>query len=393
MITRMYVSCKTCSQKIILRVQVGHELEQPHTIPCPNCNTDIRFKLLLDNPPNVKPIWEDNCEEIERNSDGKIVNVGAGFTIDKDMLHEDYYFPAFTEVFKRQELPNGFVLGAGGISYAAERWKIMQKALRFHFNGQNELKNKQLKSFLEFDGTDQKSITIEEVLFSLLSANLGSAAESILKPLSIELDKAKSLNPSEFYRLAEHYENDLKKSRFESYSEIFSDFFKGYSEFNQTLMYVRLGQPLDKDAVATSSAFDLSKMFYGNAFEVLGSHLDMLAAVNNILSGRAYDQMKLITIKDYRSIDKANRLKCFSDNPVFSAFISEYDSKIRNASHHRAVKISNNHQKIIYRSGGTGAQHEMSYAQYLYKCNQMTFQLIGLACLEIIFLMKVGKSL
>lgn len=392
MISRIYIKCLTCSDSITLRVQIGHELEQSHTIQCPHCSTDIRFKLILDNPPNVKAVWEENCEEMDDNK-GKIVNVGVGFTINKDMLHDDYYFPAFTEVFRRQMLSGGLVVGVGGVSHAVERWKIIQKALRFHFNGQELLKSQQLSKFLEADGTKQQNTTIDEALFLLLSANLGSVADSILKPLSTELDKAKTINASEFFRFAEHYNNDLKKSRFESYVEVFSEFFKGYGEFNQTLMYVRLGHELDETALATSSAFDTSKMFYGNAFEVLGTHLDMLAAINNIVCGRPFDQMLAMNMKLYRTIDKAKRLNCFADNPVFAKFISEYDSTIRNASHHRSFKISNNHQKIQYRSGGTGALHEMSYAQYLYKCNKMAFQLIGLACLELIFLMRAGKSL
>ena len=42
---------------------------------------------------NVGLVWEENCEEGE--TEGTIVNVGAGFAIAKDKVHQDKYFPSF----------------------------------------------------------------------------------------------------------------------------------------------------------------------------------------------------------------------------------------------------------------------------------------------------------
>jgi hypothetical protein len=66
------------------------------------------------------------------------------------------------------------------------------------------------------------------------------------------------------------------------------------------------------DAVATSSDFDSTRMFYGNAFETLGSLLDLPAAVNNILLGRPFDQMATMTLAQFRTINKAGGW-CFSN--------------------------------------------------------------------------------
>lgn len=41
-----------------------------------------------------------------------------------------------------------------------------------------------------------------------------------------------------------------------------------------------------------SSDFDKTKMYYGSTFEVLGSNLDIIAALNNIICRRAFDKME-----------------------------------------------------------------------------------------------------
>jgi len=117
-----------------------------------------------------------------------------------------------------------------------------------------------------------------------------------LTPWLLFLGQANSVNATEYAKFIAHYDSDLKNERFEAYSEIFSEYFKAYGEFSQTFVYARHGQPLPKDTVATSSDFERTRMFYGNAFEVLGSHLDVPAAINNILCGRAYDQMNAMDL-------------------------------------------------------------------------------------------------
>ncbi len=201
------------------------------------------------------------------------------------------------------------------------------------------------------------------------------------------------MNPMEYTRLVSHYESDLKKDRFEAYSEILSEYFKGYGEFSQTLVYVRCQIELPPNAVATSSDFDGTKMFYGNAFEALGSNLDIPAAINNILRGRTFDQMQAMDLRQFRTINKANRTNCFADNADLSWLVTEYESTIRNASHHRWFKLDDSRSHITYRSGGTGATHRISYAEYLCRCNKLAIQLMTLICWELLLLKLSGLTL
>lgn len=399
MISRTYVQCLTCEKPITARIQVGHEIEQPMTFSCPHCGTDISLTLILDEPPRVKIRWGDNCKE--GTEEGKIINLGVGFTIAKDRLHQDMYFPSFDLPRPTISIPRStdqigpevrdIFVDLGGLPRAADYWKIIQKALRFHRTGQHSLRDTQLDSFWGTSRSDDHNL--DETVFQFFTRMLAPRTKFLIDPIAEEIKNAHSQNAAEFFRLAEDYDHDLKVERFQGYSDILSEYFRGYAEFNQTLVYLRSDLPLPKDAVATSSAFETSKMFYGNAFELLGSHLDVPAAINNIVAGRPYDKMNAMDLKRFRTIDKANRTNCFSGNPAMSSFVSEYDSTVRNASHHRWFKLDDSRQNIFYRSGGTGALHKMSYAEYLFRCNKLVFQIMLLACCELLLLHFSGKSL
>jgi hypothetical protein len=83
----------SCHGATTARIQVGHEREQSVVFSCQHCSTDIRLTLILDEPPIVKIRWDENYEE--GTEEGAIINIGAGFTVPKDKLHQDKYFPSF----------------------------------------------------------------------------------------------------------------------------------------------------------------------------------------------------------------------------------------------------------------------------------------------------------
>ncbi len=400
MISRTWITCLACRKPITARIQVGHEHEQPISFPCPNCGTEVQLTLLLDEPPRVKIRWGVNSEEGKE--EGAVINIGAGFTIAKDKLHTDMYFPSFDAPRQRvaeHKIPAGhkgpfFVdtaVAMGTLPRATEQWRTLQRALRFHRTSQSANLEAQLNIFWGEPRTANG--TLEAAIFSFLMRFMVPNAKAWLDPLVSTLKQAEALNPSEYARLVSHYDSDLKKDRFDAYAEIISEYFKAYGEFSQTLVYVRGQMELPENAVATSSDFDGTKMFYGNAFETLGSSLDVPAAVNNVLRGRAFDKMNAMDLKQFRSINKANRTNCFADNAELSWLVSEYDSTIRNASHHRWFKLDDSRSQITYRSGGTGATNRLSYAEYLRRCNQLTIQLMMLTCWELVLLNMAGLKL
>jgi hypothetical protein len=394
------MKCLACNKPITARIQVGHELEQPVSFPCPHCGTPVQLTLILDEPPQVKIRWDENAEP--EKEEGAIINIGAGFTIPQDKLHEDFYFPSFEAPrpnIEEYDIPHDFSglilmdtsVALGTLPYAEKKWRLLERGLRFQRTSQQDNLNSQLD---EFWGTPRTAdMNLENALYNFILRFLEPNAKAWLTPLEKTLQAASSANSHEYSKLVFHYDSDLKAERFEAYSEIFSEYFKAYGEFSQTLVYARRELAIPPNAIATSSDFERTRMFYGNAFEVLGSHLDVPAALNNIISGRPFDQMNAMDLKQFRTINKANRTNCFSQNAELSWLVTEYDSTVRNASHHRWFKLDNARQNISYRSGGTGAVHHMSYAEYLMRCNRLLIQVMMLACLELVLLSTSGKDL
>ena len=62
--------------------------------------------------------------------------------------------------------------------------------------------------------------------------------------------------------------------------------------------------------------------------------------------------------------------------------VSEYDNRLRNASHHRWLRLSDDRSEISFREGGNGAVRRLSYAEYLHHCCAITTQLMLLAGLQ-----------
>lgn len=400
MISRTWIKCLACSKPITARIQVGHELEQAVSFPCPHCGTLVQLTLILDEPPRVKIRWGENAKPGKE--EGAIINIGAGFTIPQDKLHKDLYFPSFDAPrpnVEEYDIPHGLPgpilmdtsVALGTLPHAERNWRLLERGLRFNRTGQQDNLNSQLDKFWGTPRTAEKNL--ENALYNFFLRFLDPNGQKWLAPLGKTLQAANSVNTHEHSRFVVHYDSDLKHEHFESYSEIISEYFRAYGEFDQTLVYARCELVLPPDAVATSSDFEKTRMFYGNAFEVLGSHLDVPAALNNIISGRPFDQMNAMDLKQFRTISKANRTNCFANNAELSWLVAEYDSVVRNASHHRWFKLDDTRRKISYRSGGTGAVHKMSYAEYLMRCNRLVIQIMMLACLELVLLSTSGRDL
>lgn len=310
-ISRIYVKCLTCGGATTARVQVGHQTLQSAVIVCPHCESEMRFSLLLDAPPNVGLRWDENCEEGQE--EGVIVNVGAGFAISKDRLHDDLYFPSMEmmplveEQLKKmladhpddQEgakwLDQAMVLG--GALQITDSWKIVNKAWRLHRTGRTELRDAQIAEFWAHTNNDDQSI--EGMLFAFFSSFLSPKGDEVLPPLLATLDTAYSEGPDEVRRLGADLEGGWINERVEAYIDLLHEYFKAYADYDQTLVYAKMRIPLEQDRHATSADFAATKMFYGNAFEVLGSHLDFVVAIFNIINARPYDQLAELSLTQY----------------------------------------------------------------------------------------------
>ncbi|TBU78181.1 hypothetical protein DNK10_00070 [Pseudomonas daroniae] len=168
----------------------------------------------------------------------------------------------------------------------------------------------------------------------------------------------------------------LSIDRVSEYLSIMSEYFESYNDFDQTLFYARFGLECEPDAHASANAFQSTKMFYGNAFEIIGSHLDLFVGLKNIEAGRSFDMLENISLEKYRKTDKGARFNAVKFVPELSFLVDEYDNSLRNASHHRWFRLAGNMQSIRYRKSGDGAEQVISYSDYTLRCNNLIMQVM-----------------
>lgn len=396
MISRIPLRCIACQCAASFRVQVGHELVQPVSATCPTCFTPIRLQLRLDVPPIVSVDFTENCEASA--DEGMVVNVGSGFVISREHLNEEAYFPSMDlpeptdldrEWLEAQQPRDGdgpvmvdLTVLLGGLPMARERWRMLHNAYRFFRTGQQERMVAQLVDLFGEDAL-QPHFTIEVAIVTFFSRLLEPTGTTKLIRAMEEIKRVRNENEPEFARLLAAF-SQARLDRLDEYIDVVDHFFRAYEQFNQVFMYVRREVDMPRDPYATSTDFEATRMFYGEAFEVMGSQLDFIVSVNNVSSGRAFDQLLHISIAKFRGIDKARRAETLASNAELNWLAAEYDNRLRNASHHRWMRLSPDRSQISYRVGGNGDLITLSYADYLHRCCAITAQVMLLASIEIL---------
>lgn len=398
MMSRIRIRCLSCRTAISTRVQVGHEKYQRISSVCPECFSPFRFRLRLDAPPAVSMEVEENCELTDE--DGPILNIGSGFLISRDRVSDHTYFPSLDmpepseaelraiEAARPPDAVGPMLVDLsvvlGGLPDAVGRWRMVRNAYRFSRTGQEARLKQALHEFLG-EETPEEDLTIADALLRFFPRLLAPLGEPECLRIVSEFGRAKDHFRDEFWRLRTEF-YPKKWDRMDEYIDVFDHFFREYDEFNQALLYVRRSLPLPPNPYAPSTNFENTRLYYGEAFEVLGTNIDILAAVNNILSGRPFEQLEHISLRKYRESDKGRRNDTLKSNPELSHLVAEYDNRLRNASHHRWLRLSHDRSEIAYQEGGNGARQTVSYAEYLRRCCALTAQLMILASVELVVL-------
>lgn len=376
MVIRHYITCLTCRFNYTLRVGLGFESLQSHTFQCIECHEDISVSLDVDNKNvTLKFNYVENCEA--GNVEGHIYNLHSESVFPESELHRDKAFPWMGDlhtISERQQQyidDNGIVidkirekLAMQEITPVEDLWKVLKKAWRLDINGRTDLSLQILKEYKVFEFTEEK--TLENCLHHLCYRIIDVRGYSILRSTMDVYRNANVTNATEYSRFLDYYTANLQRKYFKNYFNIFSEFFANYSEYNQVILKYKHGISLGENAITGSSAFNKTKMFYGNAFEIYTSSLTVVACINNLNSGRKYDEFESMNLSKYLTVNKARRAEPFKEVNELQIFSDCLESTLRNASHHQSIELKG--KKVHYRSGGTGEKRTMPYAVYLSKC-------------------------
>lgn len=386
MILRHYINCDTCNHAHTLRIQVGGEPYQEHSFSCVECGEEIIIGMHCY--PDTGSV---NVKEVENarlgDKEGSIVNLSPWFPIQSDDLHRDLAFPSIEHIkaIAKEQLKLASledILNSSNKTSLSEAWGIIKKGWSLTNKERDLLAKEQLKKYLAtgYDGPIELNSILFDFCLSLLSPNKINLFKD-----AAELRKSiLTTHKQEYERFKNYYKENIKNDNLLRYFNVYSEYFKSFNDFSQTLTFHQYGIELPDDFVASSYAFDKTKLFYGNAYEALTSNIVVLACLNNISKNRNFETFEQMNLSKYLTINKANRANPFQDIPEFLAITDCLDSTLRNASHHGSSALSGDGKTIHYQSGGTGARRSISYKQYIDKCNDIMLSSSALLAIELI---------
>lgn len=402
MVIRYLCRCLTCGHAHTLRIAMGFSPVQRHSFSCGGCGEEMSIEVTQKPEiANADIRCVSNCEE--NDEEGLIINLHPDYLIPEDQLHVDMAFPWLEQVLNVAE--RQMELGATMPKFSSfdefrhfaleiqtiqERWDIIKKVWSLSRNSQHDLARTILENY-KFEDTSTLP-TLQEALFHFCGMFLNRGLLPLFTDVAEFVSDSRKKTPEEFRRFKRVHNNDWFSGHLDNYFDIFSEYFREFGEYSQALLVCQYGLPIPENAVATSTSFARTKMFYGNAFEVLTSHFVVLACLNNISHGRSFDEFQNMNLKKYLTTNKAMRANPFSETKPLAAFSSLLDSTLRNASHHGAIKIDQLRRQISYRSGGSGAERKMRYSEYLVLCNDLILKLAALLMLELILESKGSAS-
>jgi hypothetical protein len=400
MVSREYGKCLVCGTKFILRVGIGLEKACQHTFDCPSCYTPITIEARTGKPPAAWIEMKENVERIDEDPDATVViNLHPSFAFRLEDYHSPFAFasmqagklvhpharvPAtsrFSDVALHFEVP-----------HTAQIWPIVKNVLTLSVKGDPaQVLPKQIARYeaarREFK-TDFQCSTSYKTIASFFDDVFFPAIGKLRSPLRQFAKTQRSAHGAEFARLIQFYTDELAQQNFDRYLSTFTDYFKYFDQFRQVLAHARVGDEAVDDLIVGSKRFDDIKLYYGQAYETLTSAYTLLAALFNLSQGRPFDMFSNMTLKKYMSdVEKSKRSNPFAGVAELASFARFDNSVLRNGSHH--ASIWRDGEVVKFRSGGTGAEREISFSRYLHTCNGITVALAALFLVEIEFVSSI----
>lgn len=386
----------------MLRIAIGDAKRQPHHFACMNCGEELEVVLTVGTGSNeLAFMCSDKAEICGEAADTLTVNLDPNFVFPKDQANSPLSFPRLEQISTMIEamVSRGISLdqmarasGKRGPTFPTE-WAHLRKAIGLEIRGKHKLSRREIDKSSELFYEDEKLNSLDHWLFQFLRRLIGPDNGQLFEKINEEVERI--IEAKDAGRFMEHYVVDLSCCRRDAYLAILTDFFRNYSEFSQVFYRVQLGIPAPEDAAVGSTNFENVKTFYGDAFETFAGLVELFTMLNNLDAGRAYDQGEQLTLKKYRELDNASKFNPFGSNAVFKELCMEIDNQIRNASHHRGIKLSADRHSVLYRAGkgGTGEEQSMTYVTYLDRCTRIFMQIAVLLCAEIVMNFRQGKAL
>lgn len=393
MISRFYVRCTVCQTHHTLRVQMGYGAEQRHRLHCHHCNEPIEFILKQGSQPYVT--GAEFCEAAdEKEEQTNYQYLTPDFVADAQTARDPLYFGSMhfmdtmlkelrtEEVLPDESFGQQTESAWFALSHAPKEWENLLRCWRLERSGKQDLAARQLEAYAGNDCTSawHAALNFSDRLFGCNDA------------LMREVVFLHENHRTEFSRLVTAYIYEWLPELREGQFQVFNEFFERWDAFSQVYLYVRHSLKMPKAPAATSLDFEKVKGFYSLGQEYFAKQIRLLAALNNIKSGRPFDKLQHITLEKYFTTDNAKRRDNFLSNNIFSDVSKEYDSSLRNAEAHNWASLKPSGDTLVYRQGGAGAVVNVSYIDYLVKSVTIFKQICFVMQVEYLLIESAKKS-
>lgn len=404
MIIRCGVECETCGHIHTARIGMGNNSQQTHSFSCKGCQETISVGLKIDfDSTHCEVLYHQNAKASP--SEGTIVNLDALFVVEEASQHTDGMFSRLHQmqrIIKHEEKKFKEMYGYSLIdadpsefvnlnNNFLDEWQHLKKTWSLSRNGKKSLANKTLRSVVGefYSHTPPKDLSDWLWQFCIKLGGVHYAEKYTHIAVCIAANYSEGVDFKPFIRYLKTKLYDEHQALF---FDIFSEYFDSHDSFAQVHRYCSIGLKLPRDHVVTSKNFKSVKMFYGNAYEVFTTIVEILACINNLACGRKYDQFETMDLAKYKSLDKSGRCNPFIENQVFTNICDSLDNKIRNASHHASFKMARDHKTITYKSKrGGGKTRKISYTKYIVLCEKIFLSLTVLMRLELLLSQEFKK--
>ena len=252
---------------------MGHSPVQKHTFSCGSCGEEMSIEVIQK--PDIASAeihCVSNCEESAE--EGLIVNLHPDFLIPEDQLHVDGVFPWLGQVqdLAERQMELGATMPqfssfeefrrfALEIQTLQECWTIIKKAWSLSSNGKHDLAKTVLEKYKLND--TGSSPELQEALFHFCGTLLNHGLFSLFTHAAELVADCRQRAPEEFRRFKHVHNAEWISGHLDKYFDVFSEYFRDFGEYSQTLLICQYGLPIQENAAASSTAFSRTQMFYG----------------------------------------------------------------------------------------------------------------------------------
>lgn len=354
-----YIECDDCGKEYRIRYGLGNNYPQLATFQCHECvkQIEIGYKKYLEGATinGATQIRKENS----RDENVTVQNLHPEIPTAHDNRNDPYHFSTmdmFNEVEKSNINFREFQSLQHDIVIFYDKWSDIEKKLRIvSHKGGTLLKQICGITFSEFVGEFDKWAE------NFISGNLENDFDNFCY----------EYNSVDLIDIKAYLKADNKALK--QINELCCIYMKNAEQFQGTILNQKSNIEIKKEMTVNAN-WDKISSVYGDLYEIVGDLFVFPTMINNIKSGRNFDQFETpnFTLAKYLETDKASRTKNFHKNENLKFLSKPYHSWLRNGTHHKNSYLDTE-TFIINLGVGKGGTNSrtISLTEYIENCNNI----------------------